>query len=426
MNIAIIGSGISGLACAWYLRDHCDITLFESNDYLGGHTATKTVETDSGQYAIDTGFIVYNDRTYPHFIRFLDELGITGQATEMSFSVCNEQSGLEYNGHNLSTLFAQKRNLLNPRFYHFIREILRFNRLAKNALNTKERFETLGQFLDEHAFSGYFCQNYILPMGAAIWSTATDDMRDFPLDFFLRFFLNHGLLDVNNRPQWYVIPGGSNSYIKAMEPKLSADIKLNSRVKKVQRINDKIIITTDSQQQIFDEVIFACHSDQALSLLSDANHAEQNILSAITYQKNDVILHTDTALLPKAKRAWAAWNFRMTEQQQQSALPKLTYNMNILQGIDAPETFCVSLNDSEAIHPDSILGQYRYAHPQYTLEAISAQQQRYRINGLNHSWFCGAYWYNGFHEDGLRSALDVVKGVKTLMKKSQFSEANYE
>jgi predicted NAD/FAD-binding protein len=426
MKVAIIGSGISGLGCAWYLRNHCDITLFESNDYLGGHTATKSVEVESGAYDIDTGFIVFNDRTYPRFISFLDELGIKGQATEMSFSVRNQQTGLEYNGHNLRTLFAQKRNLLNLRFYHFLTEIMRFNSVAKAALDIDQSLKTLGDFLEEHGFNDYFCQHYLLPMGSAIWSTSVQDMRDFPLGFFLRFFLNHGLLDINNRPQWYVVPGGSHRYIKAMEPLLRATIKLGTPVRKVQRTSESVIVKTDQQWQSFDQAIFACHSDQALALLADASIDEKKILSLLAYQQNDVVLHTDTSLLPKARSAWAAWNFSMPGMDQADALPKLTYNMNILQGIKAPETFCVSLNDSDAINPENILGRYQYAHPQYTLEAMAAQQQRHRINGVHRSWFCGAYWYNGFHEDGLRSAMDVVKFLKYQLDKPSFAGVLYE
>jgi predicted NAD/FAD-binding protein len=414
MKIAIIGSGISGLSCAYYLRQH-DVTLYESNDYLGGHTATKRVEVASGNYDIDTGFIVYNDRTYPRFIRFLKELGIDGQATEMSFSVRNDSNGLEYNGHSIGTLFAQKRNWLNPRFYTFIREILRFNKLAKQAVEQHSDIQTLGQFLKHHKFNDYFSNNYILPMGAAIWSTSLDDMLAFPLVFFLKFFLNHGLLDINNRPQWYVIPNGSHSYIKAMQPHLQGDIRLSSPVVEVQREPEGVQIKSRLGDSIvkdhFDRVIFACHSDQALALLADPSKAEQDILTALRYEMNEVVLHTDASLLPKRQKAWAAWNYRIPNQQTNHELPKVTYNMNILQGVSAPETFCVTLNDTTSINPNSILGKYHYAHPQYSNPALVAQQRRAEINGRNNSWFCGAYWYNGFHEDGLRSAQDVVEAL---------------
>ena len=421
-KVAIIGSGISGLACAYYLDKHCQVTLFECNDYLGGHTATKTVNTDSGRYQIDTGFIVYNDRTYPRFMDLLDELGIQGKKTEMSFSVRNDCNKLEYNGNNVFSLFAQKRNLFNPRFYHFLAEIIRFNRLAKNQLlgadsHSLSDQQTLGAFLCSNKFGRYFSNNYILPMGAAIWSTSTKDMLDFPLAFFLKFFLNHGLLDIYNRPQWYVVEGGSNRYIKVITSRLDARICLNTAVTQVKRTATGVSICSQDKQanirnEHFDRVIFACHSNQALALLADASGSEKSILSALHYQKNDVVLHTDSSLLPKHKSAWAAWNFRIAKHQQEYALPKVTYNMNSLQGLKSPETFCVTLNDGNSIAPEKILGRYQYAHPQYSNKAMLAQQRRHQINGYNHSWFCGAYWYNGFHEDGLRSAQDVVTALK--------------
>jgi predicted NAD/FAD-binding protein len=428
MKIAIIGSGISGISCAYYLRNACDVTLFESNDYLGGHTATKTIETDSGKYAIDTGFIVYNDRTYPRFIALLDELGIKGQATEMSFSIRNDNNKLEYNGHSIGTLFAQKRNFLNPRFYHLISDIVRFNNRAKANIDNEHGLQTLGDFLSHHQFGSYFANNYILPMGSAIWSTSINEMLNFPLPFFLKFFLNHGLLEINNRPQWYVVPKGSNSYIKAIESNIIDSIRLSTTVTKVQRLADGVLIDShhangQSSTVHFDQVIFACHSDQALSLLADPSHAENELLSALRYQPNEVILHTDDSVLPKSKRAWAAWNFRMARSDRQDALPKVTYNMNILQGLQSPETFCVTLNDNSSINPEKVLGRYQYDHPQYSRQAVAAQQRRHEINGLNHSWFCGAYWYNGFHEDGLRSSQDVASSLKDLIDRRS---VNYE
>jgi uncharacterized protein len=417
MKIAIIGSGISGLSSAWYLHKQYDIKVFEANDYIGGHTATVDVSVSSGRYAIDTGFIVFNDRTYPHFERLLAEIGIEGQPTEMSFSVCNQVNGLEYNGHSFSSLFAQKRNLLNPRFYHFLYEVLRFNRLAKDAANSNAvRTGTLGEFLSLHGFSDYFNENYILPMGAAIWSSSMFDMRGFPLDFFLRFFLNHGLLDVANRPQWSVIPGGSRQYVRKITSLIGESIALNIPVKAVTRRDGIVEIETDHGVECFDQVIFACHSDQALAMLTDATKDETRVLGAIKYQDNEVVLHTDTSVLPEARAAWASWNYRLeqddlTGQTQENLLSTLTYNMSILQGLDTPETFCVTLNQSENIDPDKILRRFVYAHPVFSRESIIAQQSRLDINGKHGSWFCGAYWYNGFHEDGVRSALDVVEAI---------------
>ncbi|MCW8329357.1 FAD-dependent oxidoreductase [Photobacterium sp. SDRW27] len=419
MKIAIIGSGISGLTCAWHLHRQHDITVYEANSYIGGHTATVDVSVPSGDYAIDTGFIVFNDRTYPNFERLLAEIDISGQKTEMSFSVQNDVNGLEYNGHSLSTMFAQTRNCVNPKFYYFVYEILRFNSLARNVDLTIEKHCTLGDFLHHYKFSHYFTENYILPMGAAIWSSTLSDMRSFPLDFFIRFFRNHGLLEVVNRPQWYVIPGGSREYVKKLIIPFEHKIRLNHPVSKVTRQSEKVLVESATGLEVFDQVIFASHSDQSLSMLADASADEQRILGEMEYQDNEVVLHTDTRMLPKTRAAWAAWNYHLgpeceNGQHRDNQLASLTYNMNILQGISAPETFCVTLNRTENIAPEKIIKRFVYAHPVFSTTSVLAQQARGDINGKQNTWFCGAYWYNGFHEDGVRSALDVVEGIEKL------------
>ena len=422
-KIAIIGTGISGLTCGYYLYKYHDVTIFEANDYIGGHTATVDVNMSDKSYAIDTGFIVYNDRTYPNFIKMMNEIGVEGRPTQMSFSVRNDSNGLEYNGHTLSTLFAQKRNWANPRFYRFIFEILRFNKLAKAYAHEHHlNVQTLGEFLDEHRFSAYFTDNYILPMGAAIWSSTLADMRAFPLMFFLRFFLNHGLLDITDRPQWYVIKGGSRAYIPPLTRGFADKILLKSPVEKVTRTHEGVAITLHGRVQWFDDVIFACHSDQALKLLDDISLLEQNILGDMKYQANEVVLHTDTALLPRRNAAWASWNYLLDgSKEEQKRLPSLTYNMNILQQIDCDQTFNVSLNSTDKIDPNKILRVFTYHHPVFTMESIAAQQRKEEIQGQYHTWFCGAYWYNGFHEDGVRSALDIVKSIE---KKYQHCSTN--
>ncbi|GMQ47019.1 NAD(P)/FAD-dependent oxidoreductase [Vibrio sp. 10N] len=414
MKIAIVGTGISGLTCGYYLHKDHEVTLYEANDYIGGHTATIDIEHNGKQYAVDTGFIVYNDRTYPNFIKMMNEVGVKGNPTQMSFSVKNAANGLEYNGHTIPTLFAQKRNLLNPTFYRFIFEILRFNKLAKASADDDSLVEqTLGEFLQSNGFSDYFTQNYILPMGAAIWSSTLADMRAFPLRFFLRFFLNHGLLDVVDRPQWYVIEGGSRAYIEPLTRGFSECIRLNSPVSRVERHDNGVSVTSNGETERFDRVIFACHSDQALAMIDDVSDEEREILGAMAYQDNEVVLHRDTSVLPKRQAAWASWNYALDGgEDEQQRLPTLTYNMNILQHIESETTFCVSLNSADKIQQDKILRTFNYSHPVFTTESIAAQQRREELWGKRKTWFCGAYWYNGFHEDGVRSALDVVKGIE--------------
>ena len=421
-RIAIIGSGISGQTCGYLLSKQHHVTLFEANDYVGGHTATIDLDIDNKTLAVDTGFIVFNDRTYPNFIKMMKQIGITSKATEMSFSVHNKASGLEYNGHNLDTLFAQRKNLLNPRFYYFIIEILRFNRLAKKATTLIQSDQTaegakvnqanldtqvaLGEFLDQHGFSDYFATHYVLAMTAAIWSASINSCRDFPLHFFLRFLSNHGLLDIANRPQWYVIEGGSRSYIPKLTQSIQ-DIRLNSAVVSVTRHGGHATITSLNSTESFDEVIFACHSDQALALLKDPSINETQVLGAIKYRSNEVVVHTDNSLLPKHKKAYASWNYCIDPQADE--LPTLTYNMNILQGLKTEQDLCVTLNQTKRIDPKHVLRHFNYAHPVFSLESIAAQNQRHIICGKNLTHFCGAYWYNGFHEDGVRSALDVCQ-----------------
>ncbi|ODS22766.1 FAD-dependent oxidoreductase [Candidatus Endobugula sertula] len=417
MKIAIIGSGISGLTCAYLLNRQHDITIFESSDSVGGHTATKDVNVNGQHYAIDTGFIVYNDWTYPNFIKLLDELKVVTQPTDMSFSVHCESSGLEYGGSHLNTLFAQRRNLFKPRYWQMLRDILRFNKesIADLELEKVDPDSTLGDYLHKQHYSSAFIQDYLIPMGSAIWSASTQTMLNFPLLFFIRFFKNHGLLSVNHRPQWRVISGGSKCYLTPLKESFKEKIKTSCRVDTVTRSEKGVTINAKGcEPESFDQVVFACHSDQALAMLAHPSIEEQRLLSAIPYQNNDVVLHTDTQLLPKRKLAWSSWNYlkasnNQTAQQQASAI--LTYNMNILQGIVAPETFCVTLNATDKIDATKILGRYQYAHPVFSLASEAAVKNWYTINGINRTWFCGAYWGNGFHEDGVNSALRVTEAL---------------
>lgn len=410
-KIAIVGSGISGLTAAYYLNKQHDICLYEADSRLGGHTATKAMKVNGKDYLIDTGFIVFNDWTYPNFIKLLNELGVDSQPTDMGFSVFNPTTDYEYAGTNLATLFAQKRNLFSLSHWKMLRDIVRFNKEAIADLDAGnlEHNESLGHYLARKKYSAAFSERYLIPMGSAIWSATQGVMLDFPLEFFIRFFKNHGLLNVVNRPQWRVIKGGSSAYIAPLIKPFENKIKLNSPVLNIIRHTSKVEIITNTGSDFYDDVVIACHSDQALAMLSDATLGEQATLSAITYQKNDVVMHTDTRLLPRRKATWSSWNYLLQSNNQKP--PILTYSMNILQGIKSDVEFCVTLNATDKIDPQKILGQYEYAHPVFSQAAMQAQAKWENINGVNRTWFCGAYWFNGFHEDGVNSALRVVKAI---------------
>ena len=408
MKIAIIGSGIAGLTCAHLLNRRHDVTVFEAGDWVGGHTHTVQVSVEGRQYAVDTGFIVFNDWTYPNFIRLLGQLGVSFKPTEMSFSVSDPDSGLEYNGNNLNSLFAQRRNLLSPGFWGMLRDILRFNKQAQRDL-IELRIDadmTLDDYLKAGGYGERFILHYIVPMGAAIWSMPMAEMLNFPLQFFVRFFKNHGLLSVSDRPQWQVVEGGSSAYIAPLTAAFKDRIRLNCPVKRVDRDEHGVLIHSPAGIEHFDKVVFACHSDQALQMLASPSEAERAILGALPYADNEVVLHTDTQLLPTRKLAWASWNYRLSGAGHTHAA--VTYDMNILQGIESDTTFCVSLNQSAGINPDKVLARFTYAHPQFSLGAVAAQNRWAELDGVRHTHYCGAYWANGFHEDGVVSALRVA------------------
>ncbi|MGB1311819.1 MAG: NAD(P)/FAD-dependent oxidoreductase [Leucothrix sp.] len=410
-KIAIIGSGVSGLICGYNLSKNHEVSLFEANDYIGGHTATIDVDVAGKPWQIDTGFIVFNDHTYPNFQGLMDTLGVEYQPTEMSFSVTNESTGLVYNGNSIATLFAQKRNVFNPRFWGLIRSILKFNKRCK-ALNKKGNIDankTVGEFLKEEGFNQYFAENYILPMGAAIWSASLGEIESFPLRFFIQFFDNHGLLNVADRPQWFSIKGGSKQYIPKLVSGFADNIYLSKPVSKVSREAEGICLSFESgEKQYFDDVVLACHSDQALALLDQPTATQQDILSNIPYRDNEVILHTDENLLPAIPQAVASWNYHLSGIRDQPA--SVTYSMNILQCLpEGAPSFCVTLNKTQTIDSTKVLGTFNYSHPVFSRGMVAAQQRRTEICGVDGLHFCGAYWYSGFHEDGVRSALDVCK-----------------
>jgi predicted NAD/FAD-binding protein len=421
MKIAIIGSGISGNVAAYHLNKEHDITLFEQNSHIGGHTHTHTIDDvgaglNRGELNIDTGFIVLNDRTYPNFISLLKELDVDIQKTEMSFSVKCEHSGLEYNGNNLDTLFAQRSNLFRPKFYKMISDILRFNHEATAFINNICSDQhpdnlSLGDFLRNNDYSEIFINKYIVPMGAAIWSTKPGDMFSFPAGFFFKFFLNHGLLSVNDRPQWYVIKGGSISYEKKLVKGFEDKIRTDCPVTSIVRFKDHVEIHTQKHGiEKFDYVFIASHSDQALNMLQHPSIEERETLSAIQYQKNEAVLHTDKSLLPLRKKAWASWNYHIPNDTRSNVA--LTYNMNILQGLSSDNTYCVTLNYTDQIDKDKILKTIVYHHPIFTPESIIAQQNHRLINGTSRTYYCGAYWRNGFHEDGVVSTVNALSHFK--------------
>ncbi len=409
-RIAVIGSGIAGMACAHYLSRNHEVCLFEGANRFGGHTATQPVHWQGVDYAVDMGFIVYNDWTYPNFIRLLTELNITSQPTVMGFSVTKGQGAYEYAGANLNSLFAQRRNLLKPGHWRMLLDIVRFNKQATEdylaGLLSQE--ESLGAYLQRLKFSAEFIAHYLAPMGAAIWSSTTAEVLDFSAYFFVRFFHNHGLLSVKNRPQWRTLVGGSGVYIKPLLANV-ARCEKGVPVYKVERSEEGAHIFYGDRSELFDQVVFACHSDEALALLADANPSEQQILGAIAYRSNRVTLHRDINLLPKRPLAWSSWNYLLQGAGDQP--PLLTYNMNILQNIKAPITFCVTLNDPGLIKPELVFHEVVFSHPVFSAAATKAQARWGEINGVNKTWFAGAYWFNGFHEDGLVSALRVANGL---------------
>ena len=409
MKVAIIGSGISGLVAAYRLNAAHDITVFEANDYVGGHTNTHEINIDEERHSIDTGFIVFNDWTYPNFIALLDELGVPSQPTLMSFSVRDDRNGLEYNGESLNSLFAQRRNLLSPRFYLLLFDILKFNRLAQRFVGSSGDRTTVGEFLKKHRFSRAFSEQYLLPMGAAIWSCPAGAFAQFPIQFIVEFYQNHGLINLVNRPIWRVVQGGSKTYVSAITKSFQDRIRLRTPIVQVRREHDQVTLKTRcGETESFDHVIFACHSDQALRILgNDATATERELLTAFPYGKNIAVLHTDATQLPKSRRAWASWNYRVRGDGDAGLdIPSsVTYNMNILQGLKSKHTFCVTLNDIERIDPKSIIKTIEYHHPIFTSRRAVAQARHHELLNVNRTSYCGAYWRNGFHEDGVVSAL---------------------
>jgi predicted NAD/FAD-binding protein len=414
MRIAVIGSGISGMVSAYLLSQDHDIVMYEADDYIGGHTHTIDVSTAGISYPVDTGFIVFNEKTYPNFIKLMRSLGVAWQPSNMSFSVQCDQTGLVFSPSTLNALFIQRKNLFRPSFYRMLWDALRFRREASELIRTDDYSITLQDYLEQKNYSHMFIEHFIIPMGEAIWSADPVQFRKFPARYLVEFFSNHGFLNVRHQPQWLVIKGGSSQYIGPLTRPYKDRIRLNSPVVSVKRFPEKVDITTKGgNTETFDQVVIATHSDQALRMLSDPSGLERDVLETIPYQENVAILHTDKSVLPPKRAAWASWNYHIPKEEKGRVA--LTYDMNILQSLKAKEEFCVTLNMPEKIHPDRIIQRIIYHHPVYDPNSLSARRKQDEINGKNRTYFCGAYWGYGFHEDGVNSALSVCKHFgKTL------------
>ena len=414
MRIAIIGTGIAGMTSAHLLSEDHEVVVFESNDYVGGHTNTVDVSLNGQQYAVDTGFIVFNEKTYPNFIKLMKRLGVSWQNSVMSFSVQCEKTGLEFSPSTLNSLFIQRRNLLRPSFYRMLWDVMHFKRDSEALLESDDYNMTLTEFLNGKGYSQAFVQHFIIPMGEAVWSADPVKFNEFPARYFAQFFKNHGFLNVKDQPQWLTVKGRSRQYIKPITQPYADRIRLNCPVASVRRYPDYVEIQPQNEVvEKFDQVVIATHSDQALALLDDPTDTEKNILGIIPYQENQAVLHCDESLLPSKKAAWASWNYHIP--QEDLGRVAVTYDMNILQSIGAPRELCVSLNLAKAIDPAKIYREMNYHHPAYDPESLAARHSHQEINGVNRTYYAGAYWGYGFHEDGVASALEVTKHFgKTL------------
>jgi predicted NAD/FAD-binding protein len=416
MRIAIIGSGVSGLVCAHLLHGRHDVVLYEAGDRPGGHSHTHRVELPEGSFDVDTGFLVYNERTYPLFSRLLERLKVASQESDMSFGVADERTGLEWRGTSPSTVFAQRRNVAKPAFLRMLADIARFNRLAVGLLEDPPGDEvTLEEVLSSQRWSVGFREWYLVPLGSSIWSAGPGTFTQIPAATFARFFERHGLLRLRDQPRWRTVTGGSASYVRAIVAPLRAEgrLRLGMPVEKIRRGPGEVEVVGPAGVESFDHVVIASHSDQALALLSDPDRGERAVLGAIGYQQNRAVLHTDARLLPNNRRAWASWNYHRLEADTDRTT--LTYNLNRLQAVASATPVLVTLNREDAVDPELVLARMDYAHPVLNPAAISAQRRHDEINGVRRTWFCGAYWGYGFHEDGVASAVKACRALGEVL-----------
>ena len=409
MRIAVVGSGISGNLAARLLASEHDVTLLEAGKHPGGHANTVDVEVAGEGFSVDIGFMVFNYQTYPNFCRLLDLLDVPSRPSDMTLSVRCDATGLEYQGGTLSGLFAQRLNLVRPRFWQMLGDILRFNRDARRDAGSQALFSvTLAEYLRDRGYGRWMIDRYLRPMIAAIWSASPYKVDRFPVHFLLGFLRNHGLLQVRNQPQWRTVIGGSRQYVSALLRPLGDRLRLNCPVRSVRRHEDHVVVETAQQPaEVYDEAVLSTHADQSWSILRDADSLEREILGAFPYQQNEAVLHTDTTLLPKEKRAWASWNYHVSGDSSQPAT--VTYDLSRLQGHASAEPILLTLNETDSIDPAKVLRRFTYHHPAYRLESIAAQQRHGEISGRRRTHFCGAYWGNGFHEDGVNSALAIAE-----------------
>jgi uncharacterized protein len=410
MRIAVVGSGVSGLVSAWLLSRRHSVVLFEANDYLGGHTHTHDILLRGRHHRVDTGFVVFNPAHYPLLTRLFSELGVAFQPAPMSFSVRNEATGLEYNATSLRGLFCQRRNLVSARFWGMMGDLLRFYREAPRLLEGRDAGPTLGEYLERHRYGAAFRDDHIVPMASALWSSASSEILRFPARYLVQFMANHQMLTVSGRTPWQVVKGGSSAYIKALTHGWTVEARVDCPVRRVSRGANAVEIESAVGREQFDQVVFACHSDQTLRLLADPSRSEQEVLGAIEYQANMAVLHTDATFMPQMRSAWAAWNALVAREP--ARVCTVSYSMNLLQGIESEDPLIVTLNPTRAVDPRRILRQISYHHPLYSHEAVAAQGRKAEIQGQRRSWFAGAYWGWGFHEDGLRSAVEVAEAIQ--------------